>query len=337
MHRAIERFLSMNRVDPSYLPRLGDKFRYEEPGAAYRLTNFFALLALATVIATYGVTSNSDATVIGAMIVAPLMTPIMGTAFGIVTGSPYRALRSLALVVVGVVVVVGVSLLLAGLVPSYQLSFTQNTQITSRISPNLIALIIALAAGAAGAYCTAREEIADALPGVAIAISLVPPLSVVGISLSRAEWAAAQGSMLLFTTNFLAILMAGGVVFWALGVDEAARATLDATFRRRAFWVVSVSIVLLALLLGSFGYEAARQAQDVQTANNAVERWLGDARYEIVAVNVDHAGVEVTIVGQGPVASVDSLAAELRRALGRDVPVKLRVVPRQEYYSGPAP
>ncbi len=96
--------------------------------------------------------------------------------------------------------------------PDVIISFTYNSQITSRVAPGLLALITALASGAAGAYIIMREEIADSMGGVAIAISLVPPLCVVGIALSQGNWEAAGGAMLLFLTNFLAILLAGGVV-----------------------------------------------------------------------------------------------------------------------------
>ncbi len=301
------------------------------------ITNYFVLLVLATVIATLGVTSNSDATVIGAMIIAPLMTPIMGTAFSIVTGSPHQVWHSLVLVVVSVMVVVTLSLLLARLVPNYQLSFTSNVQITSRTSPNLIALIIALAAGAAGGYSTTHKEIADSLPGVAIAISLVPPLSVVGIALSRGQWGDAQGSFLLFITNFLAILLAGGAIFWMLHVDVALPANLNTAFRRRAFTAVVISSVLLAGILLGLGVQTARQAIDQQTANIAVQQWLGAAQYDIQTVSVDQSTVEVTIAGQGTLGSLDSLSARLGQALRRPVRVRLQVEPVQEYRAQPVP
>lgn len=127
----------MNRVDPSYLPRSADKFSFDGPRRVQRITDYFVLVVLATVIATFGVTSNSDAMVIGAMIISPLMTPIMGATFNIVTGRPQHVWRSLVLAVVSIVVVVSLSLLLAKLVPNYQLSFANNAQITSRTSHNL--------------------------------------------------------------------------------------------------------------------------------------------------------------------------------------------------------
>ena len=152
-----------------------------------------ALLFLSTVIATYGVIGDSTATVIGAMIIAPLMRPIMATAAAIVTGRFDRAIRSSLIVAAGVAGVIGVSWLLTALNITAVISFESNAQITGRVSPRLIDLYAALASGAAGAFAMSREDIADSLPGVAISISLVPPLCVVGVGLSEGEFGAAWG------------------------------------------------------------------------------------------------------------------------------------------------
>jgi uncharacterized hydrophobic protein (TIGR00271 family) len=167
-----------NRFTPEDVSRFAAKLFFE--GAKRRKYNeqFDVLLVLATIIATMGIVGDSTATVIGAMIIAPLMTPIMATA-ALVTGRLGRAGRSLLLVAVGVI---GLSWLF-GLVYTGVLSFDSNSQILGRVSPRLIDLIAALASGAAGAFCMAREDISDSLPGVAISISLVPPLCVVGLSL----------------------------------------------------------------------------------------------------------------------------------------------------------
>jgi len=156
-----------------------------------------------------GILGDSTATVLGAMIVAPLMTPILATAAALVTGRMDRASRSLGLVVPGIISVVALGWAV-GVLYGGALSFETNSQITARILPRVIDLVAALASGAAGAFCMSREDMADSRPGVAIAISLVPPLCVDGISLSHAEWAAAEGAYLLFITNVLAILLAGG-------------------------------------------------------------------------------------------------------------------------------
>jgi uncharacterized hydrophobic protein (TIGR00271 family) len=169
--------------DPDYLPVFEDKMFIEGTQTARRLTNFFALLLFATVIATYGVLSGSTATVIGAMIVAPLMSPIMATTAAVVMGSSQRALRAFGLTIASILTVLFTAYLLSWVVPDITISFTSNGEITSRINPGLYALLTALGAGGAKAFIISRAEIADSMGGVAIAISLVPPLCVVGISL----------------------------------------------------------------------------------------------------------------------------------------------------------
>ena len=128
-----------------------------------RLLRFFILLLLSAIIATYGVVSDSVATVIGAMIVAPLMTPIMAVSLSIVSGDHRNIMRSLLIVAAGTVATVGFAFVLA-VVVNESVQVAGNTQITGRVSPRLIDLIIALASGAAGAFATGREDISDALP-----------------------------------------------------------------------------------------------------------------------------------------------------------------------------
>jgi uncharacterized hydrophobic protein (TIGR00271 family) len=173
--------------DPAYLGTFEDKLFIEGPQQTRRLLNFFVLRLLATVIATYGVLSSSTATVIGAMVVAPLMGPILATTAAVVMGSLTRALRAFALSLVGTVSVIVFSYLLSSIVPDVAISFTSNPEKTSRIQPGLYALLTALGAGAAGAFIMSRGDISDALSGVAIAISLVPLLCVVGIALQQAQ------------------------------------------------------------------------------------------------------------------------------------------------------
>jgi uncharacterized membrane protein len=123
--------------DPDYLPAFEDKLFIEGTQTARRLTNFFVLLLLATVIATYGVLSDSTATVIGAMIVAPLMSPIMATTAAVVMGSTPRALRAFGLTIVGILTVIAAAYLLSWVVPDITISFTSNGEIISRINPGL--------------------------------------------------------------------------------------------------------------------------------------------------------------------------------------------------------
>jgi uncharacterized hydrophobic protein (TIGR00271 family) len=320
--------------DPDYLEAFEQKLFIGGPKTAQRLTNFFVLLLLATVIATFGLISSSTATVIGAMIVAPLMGPIMATAAAVVMGSTQRALRSLALVAIGVISVITLSLVLTWIVPDVTVSFTENAEIASRISPGLLALLTALASGAAGAYITAREEIADSMGGVAIAISLVPPLCVVGIAINQGRWDAAGGAFTLFLTNFLAILLAGGIIFMLGGLGRLATTADNLRMRRNAFVLIIVATLLVAVPLGITSYQAVTASLESRTAAGDVSQWLEGSSYQVVGTTVNGHDVTVVIKGEGDVRPLRDLAANLATTLGRPVVVDLRVVPSRIQASG---
>ena len=315
--------------DPAYQSTFEDKLFIEGPQTARRLVTFFTLLLLATVIANYGVLSNSTATVIGAMIVAPLMGPMMAMTSAVVMGSLPRALRAFALTGAGIIAVILFSLLLSLIVPSFTVSFTSNGEITSRINPGLYALLTALGAGAAGAFIISRAEIADALGGVAIAISLVPPLCVVGISLRCGQTSAAIGSFLLFMTNFLAILFAGGVVLMIVGVGKSAVSIEQIRLRRRGIILFVVCLVLIAIPLSLTAYQNITSIKDSNTATVTVLNWLQGTSYQVDTVSVNDRVVSVTVDGTGQTKPLQQLANQLARALGRPILLNIRTVPAQ--------
>ena len=142
-------------------------------------SRFWLLLVLSTVIATAGVIADSTATVFGAMIIAPLAVPIQGAAVAIAYGELRPLLLSTAVVVGAMAVVVALAAAIAVVLPQLHPP-SHNSQITGRASPTLVDLVAAAATGLAGAFAVGRRDIGDILPGVAIAISLVPPLAVVG-------------------------------------------------------------------------------------------------------------------------------------------------------------
>ena len=319
--------------DPAYLPAFEEKLFIEGPRTARRLTDFFALLLFATVIATYGILSNSTATVIGAMLIAPLMGPMMATTAAVVMGSAPRALRALALAAAGIVSVILFSYLLSWVVPDVTISFTSNAEITSRIHPGLYALLTALGAGAAGAFITSRSELAEALGGVAIAIALVPPLCVVGIALQQGQMDAAGGASLLFLTNFLAILLAGGVVLLVLGLGQAVVSKEQGRFRRRAFLVILVGLLLVCIPLSVTAYQNVMSARGNAQATAEVHRWLAGTSYRVDTVNASGGVVEVSVEGIGPLQPAQQLANQLAVTLGQPVIVELRVLPVQRVKS----
>jgi uncharacterized hydrophobic protein (TIGR00271 family) len=315
-----------NRFRPEDVAKFEAKLFYEGDRRRPYLERFFVLLILATIIATAGIIGDSTATVIGAMIVAPLMTPIMATAAALIMGNMSRAVNRLTLVLIGVLTVVFLSWLFGIVSPSY-LNFSANSQIVARISPRLIDLVAALASGAAGAFCLSRDDIADSLPGVAIAISLVPPLCVVGLSLSAGEIEAATGALLLFVTNFLAIILAGGAVLGILGLNRAAQIEVKGTARRKAFALVIAAVLLVAIPLLITGRQATQDAYTELQTQQAAEEWVAGSGYRVRQVRAAGDSVYIIAVGNGESPPFEGLVTAIEESVGRSLVVDLELLP----------
>ncbi len=178
--------------------------------------DFALLMALATLIASLGLLANSVAVVIGAMLVAPLMTPLIGGGLAVVQGNWPLWLRSSRAVLLGFFSALGIGLL-AGLAARL-LGFGLTSELAARGEPTVLDLGVAFASGIAASYCLARPHLSGALAGVAIAAALVPPIATVGICLALGETATAQGAALLFGTNVVAIVLGAAANFFAAGI-----------------------------------------------------------------------------------------------------------------------
>ncbi len=175
--------------------------------------DFVVLLCGSTLIATLGLFQNSPAVIIGAMIIAPLMRPLVGLSLATLTGDGRLLARALLTLVVGTASGMGIACLMALLFRSLELT----PEIFARTHPTLLDLGVAIFAGAVGAYCQADEQLSESLAGVAIAVALVPPLSVVGIGLAFGNLAVSSGAALLYATNLIGITISGALVFLFLG------------------------------------------------------------------------------------------------------------------------
>ncbi|MEU4421070.1 DUF389 domain-containing protein [Actinoplanes sp. NPDC024001] len=287
---------------------------------------FWVLLVLAAVIATAGVVADSDATVIGAMIVAPLMTPILGTAYGLVLADRRHVVASTLLVVAGAALVVGIGYLVGLLVPGPIVADT-NSQVASRVDPELIDLVSALATGAVGAFALVRSDVSDTLPGVAIAISLVPPLAVVGLTLESGAPGQAAGAFLLFATNVAAIVATSTGVLLGYRVRAAAVAVGRPVgqLRARTVIVVGVAVVLVAVPLTIGSVQAFRAQAAVSAARPVTESWAQAQAWSVVDVSVQQGILQVVAAGPPPAADSTTLRQELDQA-GVTMPVRLSLI-----------
>lgn len=171
--------------------------------------SYGVMLILSGLISTLGLMAGSTATVIGAMIIAPLMGPIIGMAYAITMANRRLFKRASQTLGLSVLLLILSSTTICWLTGLQGL----NDEILSRTQPTLLDLGVALAAGAAGSFAKSRKQVADAFPGVAIAVALVPPISVIGIGIAQGNPEVTLGSTLLFVTNLTGILFSGMVVF----------------------------------------------------------------------------------------------------------------------------
>lgn len=260
------------------LDELSDRLDLDSGDVQAKRSAFWAMLVLSGIIATAGIVTDSTATVIGAMIIAPLSTPILGIGLGIVTTRPRLVGYSLSYVAVGLALVVLLGTVTALLLPNTA-GVLGNSQVTGRTSPGVIDLIAAFATGFAGSIAVARKDLGDVLPGIAIAISLVPPLGVVGVCLGAGEPALAAGALLLFGSNVVALVIASTVVFMVAGYGREAvqvrrELEIEKPRRRRAFTVISVAFVVVAIPMIGNTITATLAAVWEGQVRTASEEWL---------------------------------------------------------------
>jgi uncharacterized membrane protein len=199
-------------------------------------------------------------------------------------------------------------------------------QVMNRTAPHLLDLMAALATGVAGAFALSRSDVSDTLPGVAIAVSLVPPLANVGILLAFAEPTLASGSLLLFVTNYVAILISGSLVFVLMGFRQAALTPFDPRARRRALAIATVAIVLISIPLALTSHRLILSSTLSVRTTALAEDWLRDSGYRLLSVEAETAdgSVNLLLAGTGVLPRLSQLEARIRPLLlGRSLVVKV--------------
>jgi len=238
--------------------------------------DFFVMISLSAVIATFGLITNNVAVIIGAMLVAPLMTPILSLSLSMISGDFILFLRSLESVIKGVGLAVLIAIIFTLFAPGVAIT-PEATEILIRTSPTLFDLVIALAAGAAGAYALVNSDVSESLPGIAIAVSLLPPLAVGGIGIGLKQFDIAAGSMLLFLANIIAINAAALLVFWWLGFGPK----LEKIYEKDVMKKLQISVVLLlivAIPLGWIMYSTLSEAQMKSDITDEIEAQIRGVR-----------------------------------------------------------
>lgn len=325
-------WLAQQQLAAERRSELTDALYFEPPNRLAKLLSFWVMMALATAIASFAIIQDSTAVVIGAMLVAPLMTPIMGAAAATVNGWLGRFGASMALAAAAVAVAIAVGWLIAAWLPSVG-DLSSNAQITSRVEPSLVDLCIAVTAGAAGAYATVDPRVSSSLSGVAVAVALVPPLAVVGITLEAGAYGDAGGAFLLFATNFVSILLVGSLVFALTGFAAVPASTRQQGQARRVLRSAAITGVLIAVPLSLTSEQIWATATEQGEVEDAVGDWLDDTD---LRSSVELRGEQVIVVLEGSDEPPDAgeLDDQLEAVLDRPFRLRVSQIPTVELYGG---
>ncbi len=291
--------------------------------------DFFLLVVLSCSIATLGLITNSPAVIIGAMLVAPLMSPIIGIGLSSITGDSVLARNSFIALFRGAVLAVLLSALMTMVntkLPFVVLQELPN-EVLVRTHPSPIDLGIALAGGLAAAYALTRAKLSAALPGVAIATALMPPLCTVGIGAALVRWDVAGGALLLFITNAITIAFAAALVFFLRGFSPD---THIVNHRLPRTLIISALITLILLVpLTYYSVQFFQQANENRRINEVVNTEVARLNVELVELNVSHLanGLDMIITIRTNSALHYEQVAALQKAIvsGLHIPISLKV------------
>jgi uncharacterized hydrophobic protein (TIGR00271 family) len=264
----VDRSWWYRRVEPAERRRIMNELAITK--VDYWAWRFTIMLTFSVVVAVMGLSADSAAVVIGAMLLAPLMQPVLATAACLSMSLFGRALWALIRVLTATAWCIMIAYVLSRLIPDGPLP----GEVEARTRPDIRDLVVALAAGAAGAYATVRRDASSALPGVAVAVALVPPLATVGITLEAAEPELAVGAALLYGTNLAAIIFAGVMVFIATGFVPARRLANTALQLIVAGVITLALVVVVAVPLFGRSAAAVEAAQHQVAARSIVDAWL---------------------------------------------------------------
>ena len=305
---------------------IGGLFHEGEAGFPF-VRRYVTTMSLSVAIAVLGIRANSPTVVIGAMMVAPLMGPVLAMAAALVMGWRRRFFASLMLSTVAsigaIVLALAISLALPGRTDPL------SNELLARTSPNLVDLAVALASGAAGAYGYVRERASEALAGAAVSVALVPPLAVVGMSLAAGEIELARGAGFLFLANVTGITLSGALTFVVSGFVPG-RPLVAASWTTFRWIAVAVLAVAIPIQFGKATLiPVTEQSGAVQ---QAVESWTGLLQFgaDIVDIGVDIEDgvtmIDLVLASEGNLPPVRDLAASLADELGGSVDLRLQVL-----------
>ena len=281
---------------------------------------YFLLMTLSTILATTGLYLNSSSVVIGAMLLAPLMAPIVSLAMGLLRQEDLLVKRSIGKIALGVLLALLIASLMTVLLPDKPVT----VEMEARLNPTVLDLIVAITAGVAGAYTKSHKEILQSLAGVAIAVALVPPLAVAGVGIGRDDIEFFYHAFLLFFTNLIGITLAATLTFRLLGYSPAVKS-------RKGIGIVFLLLVMISIPL----YLSYNQIVETRLFERAwkEERFIVHGKYLIIqnaklGEYTDKDILTINILARDELTRSD--LAELKRKIGynfsEDLVIRAKII-----------
>ncbi len=293
--------------------------------------DFFLLVVLSCSIATLGLIINSPAVIIGAMLLAPLMSPIICIGLASINGDE-KLIKSSAyalLIGAGLAIVLSFLMTLINRFLPFVTLQELSAEVIARTRPSPIDLLIALSGGLAAAYALTRPNLSATLPGVAIATALMPPLCTIGIGIALNRWDVAGGATLLFVTNAITIAFASALVFFIRGFAGNKRRINN---RLPHSLVISMILVLVLLVPLSFiSVKFFREAAQNRLISTVVANEINnlDDNAQLVDLEVIHQdsglNMVITIRSSNSFAYEEVISLQQAIVAGLNMPVSLKV------------
>ncbi len=294
--------------------------------------DFFVMAILSCMIATFGLLTDSEATIIGAMLVAPMMSPVLGIGLASIRGDAILLRNAVKSLLQGALLLIFISALITltnRLLPFINLQDIPRVVI-SNSRPSPFHLGIAIAGGLAASYALIQPNLSAALPGVAIATALTPPLCTIGVGLALGDWNVAGGALLMFFTNGITISASAMFIFWALGFMPRRKAGEGRLPR-----TMQITFLLTVLLLAPLGWQSYNFVQDANITREITE--FATEEVELLGAELtdiewfefeDVYNINITILVSGPIAEfgyADSLQLQEKIATRLQEIVALKV------------
>ncbi len=289
-------------------------------------SGFILLTIFSTLIVAFGLIIDNSAVVIGGMIISPLLWPILALALAIIKGNVKSLKKNLFTLLKATLII----FLVAFVIGSFSPYLGESREVLLRTEPTLYELFIALAAGFIGTFAVAHPKLSATLAGVATAVALVPPLSVMGILFAEGSFTLATGAALLYFTNLIAITLAAVILFLVVGIKLSTREkSKDLAVSNISWFVIFLIIVAIPLTLVMRG--AIKENKQLAIIKDVIEDYIVNTK--VTSLNIDYQGdlvsIQTTLNSNFDITSkhVDRLTDILKEKLNSSVDLTINVVP----------